>query len=261
MLHQFGFDCDFDLRKMHSKSCCALFLLALVACQAAPSSKIIEKKSISETETKLAEENLQPEDTGADKDRAKKSTTFCVELRSGKEEVVPCKNLEQKQLPVVHVKTPEYKPYTFVQTAPVSGPQYPVSNVLIQPVQPQPQPAEVVVQPNVYQVPQPAPQFIHVQAPPQQPSVVESAPQKSQQTVIPVATVPAPTPIINIIPAPVSAPCEHSSKPEPPQQQFHTVHIVPPQQPQNLPQPPKPQPEAKPQENIKHKPVPQVGRE
>ncbi|XP_029158711.1 adhesive plaque matrix protein-like [Nylanderia fulva] len=232
---------------MHSKTCCALFLLALVACQAAPSSKIIEKKSISETETKLAEETLNPEDTGADKDRAKKSTTFCVELRSGKEEVVPCRNQEIKQYPVPNIKPS----YAVVQTAP--APQFPLSNVLVQPVPSQPQPSQIVVQPNYYQVPEPVPQFIQVQS--QQPSVVEPAPQKSHQTVIqPVATAPAPTPIINIIPAPVSPPCEHApQKPQPPQEQIHTVHIVQPK--------PEPQPQSKPvlepKVEVKEKPVPQ----
>lgn len=74
---------------MHLKSCCALLLLAFVACQAAPSPKIIDKRPISETE-EITKDNLALEDIGADKDRAKKSaTTFCVEVRSDKDEQVP----------------------------------------------------------------------------------------------------------------------------------------------------------------------------
>lgn len=98
---------------MHSKSCYALFLLVLVACQAAPSHKIIEK-SINETGAKFAKKDLKLEDTGADKDRTKKSTTFCVQVHSGKEEIIPC-NQEVKETPVIKVESHNYKP----QTAPV----------------------------------------------------------------------------------------------------------------------------------------------
>jgi len=77
---------------MHLKSSCALFLLAFVACQAIPSPKIIDKKSISDTEAKVTKDSLTLEDAGTDKDRAKKSaTTFCVEVRSEKDEQVSCK--------------------------------------------------------------------------------------------------------------------------------------------------------------------------
>ncbi|GAB1864249.1 hypothetical protein CAJAP_05328 [Camponotus japonicus] len=221
---------------MHSKSCYALFLLALVACQAAPSHKIIEKSN-NETEAKLAKEDLKLENTGADKDRAKKSTTFCVQVHSGKEEIVPCKQ-EIKETPVVNIKSPEYR----LQTAPLI--QYPVSNIVVQ--QPVPQPSssvpvhqapQVIPQQTVVHVPvQPqqsasftAPQqHVHVQTQPQHFSVPEpsSCPQVHVQQ--PVVPAPAPTPIINIIPAP-AAPCE---KPEPqPPQQIHTVHVVQPLQP------------------------------
>ncbi|KAL6442415.1 hypothetical protein ACFW04_002567 [Cataglyphis niger] len=122
---------------MYSKSFYALFLLALVACQAAPSPKIIEKLT-SETATKLAKEDIKPEDTGADKDRAKKSTTFCVEVRSGKEEMVPCKQeipVKETQQ-VLNLKTLDYKPMaTVMQSVPTSVQypvQYPVSNILVQ---------------------------------------------------------------------------------------------------------------------------------
>lgn len=251
---------------MHSKTCCALLLLVLVACQAAPSSKI-EKKPSSETETKLTEENLKPEDAGVDKDRAKKSTTFCVEVHSGKKEVVPCKQ-EVQQIPVVN--TPDYKPYTLYQTAPAPAPvQYPVSNIVVQ--QPIPsasitpvqtvQPSQVVVQPTLnipaqpqqsasLVIPQPAPQHIfQVQAEPQQ-IVVESAPvpqAKPQQ------------PIINIVPAPVSAPCEQSIVQPIPPQQIHMVHFVQPPQPAP-PQPPAQQ-EVQPKVEAVETPAPQVGRE
>ncbi|KMQ96263.1 cytoplasmic phosphatidylinositol transfer protein 1 [Lasius niger] len=248
---------------MHSKTCCALLLLVLVACQAAPSSKIIEKKPSSETETKLTEENLKPEDAGVDKDRAKKSTTFCVEVHSGKKEVVPCKQ-EVQQIPVVN--TPDYKPYTLYQTAPAPAPvQYPVSNIVVQ--QPIPsasitpvqtvQPSQVVVQPTLnipaqpqqsasLVIPQPAPQhIIQVQAEPQQ-IVVESAPvpqAKPQQ------------PIINIVPAPVSAPCEQSIVQPIPPQQIHLVHLVQPPQPAP-PQPPAQQ-EVQPKVEAVETPAPQ----
>jgi len=247
---------------MHSKSCYALFLLALVACQAAPSHKIIEKSN-NETEAKLAKEDLKLENTGADKDRAKKSTTFCVQVHSGKEEIVPCKQ-EIKETPVVNIKSPEYRP----QTAPLI--QYPVSNIVVQ--QPVPQPSssvpvhqapQVIPQQTVVHVPvqpqqsasftapqlvpQPMPQqHVHVQTQPQHFSVPEPVPQVHVQQ--PAVPAPAPTPIINIIPAP-AAPCE-KSEPQPPQQ-IHTVHVVQPPQPapqspviHHAIQPPQPAPQS-----------------
>ncbi|XP_070170197.1 uncharacterized protein [Polyergus mexicanus] len=233
---------------MYSKSCCALFLLALVACQAAPSPKIIEKST--ETASKLVKEDIKLEDTGADKDRAKKSTTFCVEVRSGKEELVPCKQelpIKQTQQ-VLDLKTPEYKPMTIMQTASVPASvqypvQYPVSNIMMQ--QPMPQlspisllqpPSQVVVsaQPQ-QQVPEPITHqhVIHVQTQPQQTSAPVSQVQSQQSAFSAPAPAPAPTPIINIIPAPASAPCEKPSvmQPQPiPPQQVHTVHVVQPTQ-------------------------------
>lgn len=241
---------------MYSKSCYALFLLALVACQAAPSPKIIEK-STSETATKLAKENIKPEDTGADKDRAKKSTTFCVEVRSGKEEMVPCKQeLPVKQTQqVLNLKTPDYKPMaTVMQPVPTSVQypvQYPVSNILVQqPQMPQlspslsllQQPTQFVVQSTQpqqqlsqqqvlqhqvlqqqvlqQQDPQPLTQqhVIHVQTQPQQIASASVSQVQSQQPALSApASAPAPTPIINIIPAAASAPCEKPSVPQQPQ--------------------------------------------
>ncbi|EFN74322.1 hypothetical protein EAG_08585 [Camponotus floridanus] len=232
---------------MHSKSCYALFLLALVACQAAPSHKIIEKSN-NETEAKLAKEDLKLENTGADKDRAKKSTTFCVQVHSGKEEIVPCKQ-ELKETPVINIKSPEYKPQ--IASAPTPLIQYPVSNIVVQqpllpsssvPVHEVPQ----VIHPTGVHVPiqqstssfstsftapqsvlQPiSQQHLHVQTPQQHFSVPEPVPQVHLQQ--PVVPAPAPTPIINIIPAP-AAPCE-KLEPQPPQQ-IHTVHAFQPPQP------------------------------
>ncbi|XP_050447398.1 uncharacterized protein LOC126849518 isoform X2 [Cataglyphis hispanica] len=242
---------------MYSKSFYALFLLALVACQAAPSPKIIEK-STSETATKLTKEDIKPEDTGADKDRAKKSTTFCVEVRSGKEEMVPCKQeIPVKEMQqVLNLKTLDYKPMaTVMQPVPTSV-QYPVSNILVQQpqisqlspslsllqqpsqfvvhsTQPQQQvpqqqvPQQQVLQQQVpqqqvlqQQVPQPLTQqhVIHVQTQPQETASASVSQVQSQQpTLSAPASAPAPTPIINIIPAPASAPCEKSGVPQQPQ--------------------------------------------
>lgn len=231
---------------MHSKSCYALFLLALVACQAAPSHKIIEKSN-NETEAKLGKEDLKLENTGADKDRAKKSTTFCVQVHSGKEEIVPCKQ-EIKETPVINIKSPDLPP------APIPLIQYPVSNLVVQ--QPLPQPSssvplhqvpQVIPQPTSVHVPvqshqsasftalqpllqpplQPmSQQHVHVQTQQQHFSVPEPVPQVHVQQ--PVVPAPAPTPIINILPA-STAPCE---KPKlQPLQQIHTFHAIQPPQP------------------------------
>lgn len=199
---------------MYSKSFYALFLLALVACQAAPSPKIIEK-STSETATKLVKEDIKPEDTGADKDRAKKSTTFCVEVRSGKEEMVPCKQeipvKETEQ--VLNLKTLDYKPVATVMQ-PVSTSvqypvQYPVSNILVQQPQLSPslsllqQPSQFVVHStqSQQQVPQqqvPQQQVLQQQVPQQQvlqqQVVQQQVPQPlTQQHIIHVQTQPQQT--------------------------------------------------------------------
>ncbi|XP_011697463.1 PREDICTED: uncharacterized protein LOC105455668 [Wasmannia auropunctata] len=99
---------------MYLKSCCALFLLALVACQAAP---LIEKKSISEADT-FAKANTNQMDTGIEKARAKKSiTTFCMEVHEGKPEKVPCKSEPQK------IGQPDISnPVFLVQPVPVPAP-------------------------------------------------------------------------------------------------------------------------------------------
>lgn len=86
---------------MHLKSCCTLLLLALVACQAAPSTfENIEKKSISEKTSKIEKDDLKIEDPGLDKDRTKKAATFCVEIHDGKQ--VPC--AESVKQPVLMVQ-------------------------------------------------------------------------------------------------------------------------------------------------------------
>lgn len=220
--------------------------MVLVACQAAPSHKITEKSN-NETEAKLAKEDLKLEDTGADKDRAKKSTTFCVQVHSGKEEIVPCKQEVEETL----VKSPDLpKSLTITQPAPAPLVQYPVSNVVFQ--QPQvPQPSSNVF---LHQTPQVIHQPMQVaNLPPQpQPSVSNTVPQQTPQhhiihvepqhlSVEPLSlthlqkpsSASIPTSIINIVPAPVSAPCETSKVGTQPliPPEIHTVHVVQPSQP------------------------------
>ncbi|KYN07426.1 Solute carrier family 25 member 36-A [Cyphomyrmex costatus] len=152
---------------MYLKSCCALFLLALVACQAAPSFQATEKL-INEAETRLTKSNIELEGTGAEKDRAKKSaTTFCVEVRSGKTEKVPCKE-------IVHQETS--KPVVIVQPisipAPVSVPvPAPAPTIIECPKQP------IVIQqqqpprPVPYFIPPPVPTSVSIKSPPTPTSV------------------------------------------------------------------------------------------
>ncbi|XP_018348048.1 PREDICTED: extensin-like [Trachymyrmex septentrionalis] len=179
---------------MYLKSCCALFLLALVACQAAPSSQAIEK-SINEAET-FAKTNIELEGTGAEKDRAKKSATFCVEVHSGKPETVPCKQ---------ELRQETSKPLVIVQ--PISIPaSVPIPTVVDYPKQP------IVIhqhsQPQF--VPQPAPQFI---APPPSPVPIK-------------LPAPAPVSISDIPPTPASKPCDKPTIVQPAQSQVHTVHVI-----------------------------------
>ncbi|XP_011137628.1 proline-rich extensin-like protein EPR1 isoform X3 [Harpegnathos saltator] len=154
---------------MHLKSCCMLFLLALVACQAAPStSKNIVKKSISEKTSKIEKDDMKMEDPGMDKDRTKKSaTTFCVEVRDGTEQQVPCAETK--------------RPLVLVQPEPAK--QMPVQTV----------------QPHLQSLPQPAPQ------PATQPVIFLQPPA---QYSLPAVQTPPPqqAPIVNIL-TPPAAPC------------------------------------------------------
>ncbi|XP_071627653.1 uncharacterized protein [Temnothorax longispinosus] len=188
---------------MHLYSVCALFLLALVACQAAPSPKVIEK-SINEAETTF-DKNAILEETSADKGRAKKSaTTFCVAVNSGKPEQVPCRGQEVRQ--------DIAKPLVILQPIPIPGPGY------SKPIPPPPQPSPSISlkqQQQSAQVVVPPPAPVPAPAPVQTPA-------------------PAPTPIINIIPqAPAPVPCDKPQQPQQPQQPIHMVHVIQPQ-----PQPP-----------------------
>jgi len=185
---------------MYLKSCCALFLLALVACQAAPSSQAIEK-SINEAET-FANTNIELEGTGAEKDRAKKSaTTFCVEVRSGKPEKIPCtqeirpQGIVQQEKPVVIVQ-----PISIPASVPM-----PVPTIVEYPKQP------VVI--HQHPQPQVVPQFV---APPPSPVPVKLP-----------ASAPATIPIVDIVPpTPASTPCDKPTIVQPTQSQVHTVHVI-----------------------------------
>ncbi|XP_032686829.1 extensin-like [Odontomachus brunneus] len=189
---------------MYLKNCCALLLLALVACQAAPSTfKNIEKKSISEKTNKIEKDNLKIEDPGLDKDRAKKSTTsFCVEIRDGKE--VPCLDTNQPTLVVKPLKQTVINPSPAYINYPnkYSETQTPVQIIHAQPQQPQT--IQVAPISHSIQTAQPVPQL-----PPQQ------AFQPAAQPVIfvppynvppPQISSPQPTPIVNIL-TPPAAPC------------------------------------------------------
>lgn len=178
---------------MYLKNCCALLLLALVACQAAPSTfKNIEKKSISEKTSKIEKDDLKIEDPGMDKDRAKKSTSFCVEIRDGKE--VPCSESQQPTLVVKPLKQ------TIINQSPAYI-DYPLglSETPVQVIHTQPQ------QPQTIQV-QPRPQLPFQQAlqPVAQPVIFMPSPSYN----VPAMQTPSPqpTPIVNIL-TPPAAPC------------------------------------------------------
>ncbi|KYN01169.1 hypothetical protein ALC62_08011 [Cyphomyrmex costatus] len=179
---------------MYLKSCCALFLLALVACQAAPSSQATEK-SINEAETMLTKSNIELEGTGAEKDRAKKSaTTFCVEVRSGKTEKVPCKEIRPQGI----VQQETSKPVVIVQPISIPAP---------------------------VPVPAPAPTIIEY---PKQPIVIQQQQRPIQPHLIP-PPVPTCVPIKSPPTPAISVPCD---KPivQPTQPQIHTIHVIHPTQ-------------------------------
>ncbi|XP_071557490.1 uncharacterized protein [Temnothorax nylanderi] len=210
---------------MHLYSVCALFLLALVACQAAPSPKVIEK-SINEAETTF-DKNAILEETGADKGRAKKATTFCVEVRSGKAVEVPCRQ---------EVRQDIAKPLVILPVPMIPGPGY------SKPIPPPPQPSPSISlnqQQQSAQVVVPPPAPVPAPAPVQTPA-------------------PAPTPIINIVPqAPAPVPCDKPQQPQQPQQ-IHMVHVIHPQpQPQQRPSVTVIQQEVKPPKQEKPVPKPQ----
>ncbi|XP_011875450.1 PREDICTED: pollen-specific leucine-rich repeat extensin-like protein 3 isoform X2 [Vollenhovia emeryi] len=204
---------------MHLYSCCALLLLALVACQAAPSSNLIEENSIHE-----ATNSIQLEDAGAEKDRAKKSTTFCVEVRSGKQEQVPCR---QEVRPVEIVRQ-DSKP------------------VVIVPI-PSPMP-----------IPAPAPVFPTYVMPPRPQEVKQEVVHQSP-VVQPSQPIPAPPSIINIVPPQVPVPCDKQTVVQPQSQHFHTVHVIHPPQterPVTLVQEARPMKHIKPPVKPMHLPIP-----
>ncbi|XP_011348790.1 SH3 domain-containing protein C23A1.17 isoform X2 [Ooceraea biroi] len=243
LLHQFDFDCDFDLNtKMHLKNYSALLLLAFVACQAAPSPKIIDKKSISGAETELTKDSLTLEDAGADKDRSKKSaTTFCVE--DPKFSILPLPAPAPTSLTIVQpapvpaptsmaivqpapAPAPAPAPVTIVQPAPAPCAPEPFSVNVIQPAPAQTE--TIFVQPTQ---PAPQPQVANIVLPPQ------PAPQLAPQIVVP-APAPAPTQYLNIQPAAPCAPQQTSYFLQTPTvSQPVQYHYLQPQAPQIVPQP------------------------
>ncbi|XP_020279098.1 vegetative cell wall protein gp1-like [Pseudomyrmex gracilis] len=217
---------------MYLKSCCTLLLLALVACQAAPSPKIIE--------TKTTNKELTIEETGEEKDRAKKSTTtFCVQINSdGKQEAIPCDPQKPILQPVspIHIVPVQVPPLVLPsQPAPLPAPLLPFPlppNVVVPaPIPapapaptpapaPAPTPAPAPVPPRVVPAPTPAP------APAPTP-----APAPVPPRVVPVPTPkPAPTPAPTPAPAPAPAPAPTTTTPKPALQPIlqPTIPVLPP---------------------------------
>ncbi|KYQ58589.1 hypothetical protein ALC60_02234 [Trachymyrmex zeteki] len=151
----------------------------------------------------FAKTNIELEGTGAEKDRAKKSaTTFCVEVRSGKAEKIPCTQIRPQGI----VQQETSKPVVIVQpiSIPASVP-VPVPTIVEYPKQP------IVIQQQLQPqiVPQPTPQFV---AP-----LPSRAPVKS----------PASVPINDIVlPTPTSTPCDKLTITQPVQSPIHTVHVI-----------------------------------
>ncbi|KYN00779.1 hypothetical protein ALC62_08462 [Cyphomyrmex costatus] len=113
----------------------------------------------------LTKSNIELEGTGAEKDRAKKSaTTFCIEVREGKTEKVPCKEIVQQETskPVVLVQ-----PISISAPAPVPVPA-PAPTIIGCPKQP------IVIQQQ--QPPRPVPYLIPAPVPIKSPPTPISVP-------------------------------------------------------------------------------------
>lgn len=135
---------------------------------------------------------MKMEDPGTDKDRAKKSTTFCVEVRDGAQHQVPCQEGQQSvvmvqpepQKALLHQSQQAYLnvPLKYIEAQQPPQP--------IRMIHPQPQPQAVQVQP----LPPPAASPVYVMPPP-------------QYHLPPVQTLPSQqAPIVNIL-TPPAAPC------------------------------------------------------
>ncbi|EZA48099.1 hypothetical protein X777_14208 [Ooceraea biroi] len=203
-------------------------------------------------ETELTKDSLTLEDAGADKDRSKKSaTTFCVEVRSEKEEQV-----SDPKFSILPLPAPAPTSLTIVQPAPVPAP---TSMAIVQPAPaPAPAPAPVTIvqpapapcapEPFSVNVIQPAPAqtetiFVQPTQPAPQPQVAnivlppQPAPQLAPQIVVP-APAPAPTQYLNIQPAAPCAPQQTSYFLQTPTvSQPVQYHYLQPQAPQIVPQP------------------------
>ncbi|KAI4494431.1 hypothetical protein M0802_008923 [Mischocyttarus mexicanus] len=155
---------------------CVLTVVLAVAV-AGPISKISEKKSLIGN-TKLAkEEEGTPkiDEIGADKDRSKKSTTtFCVEIRPGSNELTQCsckdKETHNQHLAAQQISHPQAMSYAATQPAQLQPAGSPHSvNIIHAPAQP----------PQTLNIIQPAPtlhavQFLQPQPQSQNPSSVQT---------------------------------------------------------------------------------------
>lgn len=205
---------------MKVSACFGVILLVIALCQAGPTPKAAEKKSLVDDvklETKTAD--LKIKETGEDKDRAKKSAaSFCVQINSGSSQPtqISCKG-NQSETPKVPLTIQTQTIPQHIQTFNVVQPvaQIPQANVVV------PQP---VVQPfQTVQIVQPALQP-YVQSIPAV-SIIQSVPQSN---IIQTNSISKPKPKPTPVPAPIIEIKPTTEEPKP-------LRIE--QAPQPLPQP------------------------
>ncbi|XP_076652858.1 uncharacterized protein LOC143359080 [Halictus rubicundus] len=180
---------------MRLSVCFSIVVLAVALAKASPAAKAVEKKSLVEdAKLESKKEDLQIEDTGSDKDRAKKSATFCVEIKPGSVQPVqvPCKGSQQ----VVQSESLVAQP---VQSYNVVRPSY-VQPSYVQSSYVQSMPQASIVLPQ------------QMAAPYQTFQLVQSSPQPCAQPVPSVNIVPSVPQTENVPQASVEAP---NSKPDP----------------------------------------------
>lgn len=155
---------------------------------------------------------MQMEDPGMDKDRAKKSTTFCVEVHDGVQQQVPCKEAQSN---LVLLQSEPLKQTLLQHHQPT------LVNVPLKYAE-----AQILPQQSLHVIQAQQPQTLHIQQPFPQPSaqpvIVMPPPQ------LPAAQpAPAPqAPIVNIL-TPPAAPCNVMPSPTVIHEKYETSKPLP----------------------------------
>ncbi|KZC08787.1 PREDICTED: putative uncharacterized protein DDB_G0294196 [Dufourea novaeangliae] len=212
---------------MYLNKCLSFLLVGLVVVQALPASKQ-EKKSVTDEAT-LTTKGLELEEVGSDKNRDKKSTSFCVEVHPDSTSTLT----EKAQLQVAPVHTLNFVPQAQMvpqmQTYNIQPMQQQVQAMnVIQGAQLVPQQSFVMPQQVVSQ------QVLSHQVVPQTIQIIQPSQPCSQSNVEVIEQKPAPTPAPTPAPKPkevIVEPVQETKQNEkiivPQMERFETFNIVP----------------------------------